>query len=245
MGSESHPSDPSARDENLQERHDESLETIKQERDWLKTLLDNLTEGVVACDADGTIVLMNETARNWHGISKEMVTSGGWSQEHHLRQTDGVTPLKAGEGPLDRALAGENIDGIELVIAAENQPDRLVAISGNALLDDNDARLGALVVMHDLAQRTRADAAEVELVTQAAAAEARRREAIKINDRVVQSLVAAAWVWDDDVAKARESLTKALRSASDIVGGTIGELQKHEQLGPGTLRNDVTEESSS
>lgn len=227
-----------AADEDLQERYEGNLETIKQERDWLKTLLDNLSEGVVACDANGTVVLMNRTARDWHGISKEVLARGEWSQVEHLRKKDGTTPLEPHETPLRRALAGENVHGLEVVIAAEGQPDRLVAISGNSLLDDSENQLGALVVMHDLAQRTRADAAEVELAAHSAAAEARRREAIKINDRVVQSLVAAAWVWDDDVAKARESLTKALRSASDIVGGTIGELQKHGELTPGTLRND-------
>ena len=230
--------------EGLQEQYEENLETIKQERDWLKTLLDNLAEGVVACDADGNVVLMNKTARDWHGISKEVVSGGDWSQLDHLRKKDGTTRLGHAETPLHRALGGENVHGLELVIVAEGQPDRLVAMSGNALLDDDGDQLGALIVMHDLAQRTRADAAEVELASHAAAAEARRHEAIKINDRVVQSLVAAAWVWDDDVAKARESLTKALRSASDIVGGTIGELQKRGQLTPGTLRNDDTEPSS-
>ena len=230
--------------EGLQERYQENLETIKQERDWLKTLLDNLGEGVVACDADGTVVLMNKTARDWHGISKEDISGGQWGQLDHLRQKDGSTPLAQDETPLHRALGGENVEGLELVIVADGQPDRLVAMSGNSLLDDEGNQLGALVVMHDLAQRTRADAAEVELATYAAAAEARRREAIKINDRVVQSLVAAAWVWDDDVAKARESLTKALRSASDIVGGTIGEIQKHGDLTPGTFRNDDREEGS-
>lgn len=245
MGSESRPSDTSAGQEGLQERYDENLGTIKQERDWLKTLLDNLSEGVVACDAEGTVVLMNRTARTWHGISKEALSDGRWAQQDHLRRKDGVTKLEPDQTPLRRALAGENVQGLELVIVAEGQPDRLVAISGSSLLDDDDHQLGALLVMYDLAQRTRADAAEVELATHAAAAEARRREAIKINDRVVQSLVAAAWVWDDDMAKARDALTKALRSASDIVGGTIGELQKHGELSPGTLRNDDTESSPS
>lgn len=245
MGSETHPSDKGASGEGLQERYEENLETTKQERDWLKTLLDNLAEGVVACDADGIVVLMNKTARTWHGVSKQVLSGGRWSQQDHLRRKDGITRLDPNETPLSRALAGENVHGLELVIVAEGQPDRLVAISGNSLLDDDNHQLGALVVMHDLAQRTRADAAEVKLATNAAAAEARRREAIKINDRVVQSLVAAAWVWDDDVAKARDSLTKALRSATDIVGGPIGELQKHGELRPGTLRNDDTEAAPS
>lgn len=227
--------------EGLRERYEENLETIKQERDWLKTLLDNLGEAVVACDAGGTVVLMNKTAREWHGITKELLSRGEWSELDHLRKKEGLVRLGQDETPLRRALGGENVQGLELVIVAEGQPDRLVAISGNSLLDEDGSQLGALIVMHDLAQRTRADAAELELATHAAAAEARRREAIKINDRVVQSLVAAAWVWDDDVAKAREALTKALRSASDIVGGTIGEIKKHGGLTPGTLRNDDSE----
>jgi hypothetical protein len=54
----------------------------------------------------------------------------------------------------------------------------------------------------------------------------------------VQALVAAAWVWDDDVAKARASLTKALGSAKNIVGGLIGELKVEGEIPSGTLQND-------
>jgi hypothetical protein len=129
------------------------------------------------------------------------------------------------------------VESVEVVIAVPDKPHRLVSVSGNALYDDAGNKLGALVVMHDLAQRTRADSAEVELAIQRSAAEVRQREALRINDRVVQSLVAAAWVWDDDVEKARQSLTKALHSAKDIVGGLIGELKVDGELEAGTLRN--------
>ena len=111
MGSESRPPDESAPGKSLQERYESNLETIKQERDWLKTLLENLAEGVVACDANGTVLLMNRTARTWHGISKEVLSGGQWAQQDHLRKKDGTTRLGPEETPLHRALAGENHTG--------------------------------------------------------------------------------------------------------------------------------------
>lgn len=222
----------------VQERYDASLETIKQERDWLRTLLDNLKEGVVACDTSGAITVLNRTAREWHQGVEEPSSIEAWIAQQTLLRPDGETPLTLEEAPLYRALEGEDVRNVEVVIAIEGQPHRLVSASGSALHDNEGNKLGALVVMHDLAQRTRADAAEVELAVELTAAEVRRREAIRINDRVVQSLVAAAWVWDDDVAKARASLTKALGSAKNIVGGLIGELKVEGEVPPGTLRND-------
>jgi PAS domain-containing protein len=212
-------------------------ETIVRERDWLKTLLDNLQEGVAACDNDGVLTVMNRTARQWHDIRDDPVSPVDWAEHLHLCKKDGVTPLALEEIPLYRALQGEDVQNVEVVIAAPDQPHRLVSVSGNALYDDAGNKLGALIVMHDLAQRTRADSAEVELAIERSTAEVRQREALRINDRVVQSLVAAAWVWDDDVEKARVSLTKALHSAKDIVGGLIGELKIDGRLEAGTLRN--------
>jgi len=226
----------------VQERYDASIETIKQERDWLRTLLDNLKEGVAACDNDGKLTVLNRKARDWHGVGNQRVTAEDLVAHGRFFKPDGVTPLKQEEVPLYRALQGEDVRSVEVVIATEGRPHRLVSVSGNALHDNEGNKLGALVVMHDLAQRTRADAAEVELATELTAAEVRRREAIRINDRVVQSLVAAAWVWDDDVAKARASLTKALGSAKDIVGGLIGELKVEGEISPGTLRMDEPQE---
>ena len=216
---------------------EDSKQTIVQERDWLKTLLDNLNEGVTACDPDGLLTVMNRTAREWHGVDVKPVPPAEWASYLNLYKVDGVTPLPLEEVPLYRALQGEDVRDVEAVIAAADQPHRLVAVSGNALYDPEGNKLGALVVMHDLAQRTRADTAEVELTLERRQNEVRRREALRINDRVVQSLAAAAWVWDDDMAKARESVTKALGSAKDIVGGIIEELQVEGELAPGTLRN--------
>jgi PAS domain-containing protein len=222
----------------VQERYDASIETIKQERDWLETLLDNLSEAVIACDANGVLTAINRTARRWHGVLSAPATPEDWATHHNLYRPDGITPLDVNETPLYRALQGEDVRNVEVVIAVKGKAQRLVSVSGNALFDDEGNKLGALVVMHDLAQRTRADAAEDELAIELTAAEVRRREALRINDRVVQSLVSAAWVWDDDVAKARASLTKALSSAKDIVGGLIGELQIEGEVPPGTLRNE-------
>ena len=227
-----------------QQNYDASVETIIQERDWLKTLLDNLTEGVAACDTDGVMTVLNGTARKWHGVDEEPVPAERWGEHFNLCKPDG-TPLALEEIPLYRALQGEDVQNVEMVIAAEGRSQRLVSVSGNALYDGDGNKLGALVVMHDLAQRTRADTAEVELAVERRAAEVRRIEALKINDRVVQSLAAAAWVWDDDMEKARASLTKALGSAKDIVGGIIGELQVGGELPPGALRNAEAPEESS
>ena len=224
-------------------RYAASLETIIQERDWLKTLLDNLTEGVAACDTEGVMTVLNGTARKWHGVEEQPVPADRWAAHFNLCDPAG-TPLSLEEIPLYRALQGEDVQNVEMVIAPEGRPQRLVSVSGNALYDGDGNKLGALVVMHDLAQRTRADTAEVELAVERRASEIRRVEALRINDRVVQSLAAAAWVWDEDMEKARTSLTKALGSAKDIVGGIIGELQVEGTLPPGALRNAEAPEDS-
>lgn len=65
-----------------------------------------------------------------------------------------------------------------------------------------------------------------------------RKEALRINDEVVQSLVAALWALElDDREKANEMLRAALAGSRGIVDGLLSDLDQGGQLLPGSLRS--------
>src|SRR5581483_11033576 len=79
---------------------------LQRERDFLRAVLENITEGVVACDADGVLTFFNRAARQLHGRDLLPLPPPRWAEHYRLCRPDGRTPLRTEEIPLYRALHG-------------------------------------------------------------------------------------------------------------------------------------------
>lgn len=128
---------------------------LKMEKDseFLRALLENLSEGIVACDAQGTLSLFNRATREFHGVREESLPPEQWTSHYSLYRADGRTPLPTEEIPLYRALQGERLRNAEIVIAPADAPARTVSCSGRALLGSQGQTLGAVVAMHDVTEQ--------------------------------------------------------------------------------------------
>jgi len=74
--------------------------------------------------------------------------------------------------------------------------------------------------------------------------EIRRRQALEINDNVVQGLTVAKYALDaDDVDAAREAVARTLDSARNIIGGLLHAEAAGKALGPGDLVREKPAES--
>ncbi|HEX6100087.1 MAG TPA: ATP-binding protein [Thermoanaerobaculia bacterium] len=129
----------------------------------LWAILENLSEGVVACDASGTLSFFNRATREFHGLGEEAIPSAEWTERYSLYRADG-TPMPADDVPLLRALHGETVRDAVMVIAPRNQEARTVICTGGPLYGDHGELLGAVVAMRDVtdqiaAARQRADLA--------------------------------------------------------------------------------------
>ena len=112
---------------------------LLRERQFLNALLESLSEGIVACDADGTLSLFNRATRQLHGLPEEPLPPDRWAERFALFRPDGVTPLPTEEIPLVRAFQGEAVRDVEMVVAPNEGPKRTLLASGKAI---HDARGG-------------------------------------------------------------------------------------------------------
>ncbi len=126
---------------------------LQREEKFDGTLLDNLAEGVVACDARGTLVLFNRTAREWHGLDSLSLPPEEWGRHCDLYKPDGTTPLATADIPLFRAFHGETVREAAMTIVAKGRPPRHVLASGGPFFDAQNHLLGAVMVMHDITAR--------------------------------------------------------------------------------------------
>jgi hypothetical protein len=126
---------------------------LNREKTFTRALLDNLIEGVVACDRDGDLVLFNRTLTKWQGMDALKLPQDQWAKHYGLFEADGTTPLETHSNPLARSFNGEVLHDIGLVICAKDQPPRHLLCNGAPILDETNQKLGAVVTMHDITQR--------------------------------------------------------------------------------------------
>ncbi len=131
---------------------------LERDRAFLAAVLEHVEDGIVACDADGVLTLFNRASRQFHGLPEEPISAEAWAERYDLYRADGTTRMRTEEVPLFRALRGERVRGVEMVIAPEEGPRRTLLASGRALVDADGTKLGAVVSMHDVSERKAVEA---------------------------------------------------------------------------------------
>lgn len=150
----------------------EAVDKLRKQALFTETVLDNVRDGVVACDAQGALSYFNRATRELHGIEQEELPAAEWAQHYRLLLKDGMTPMPTQEVPLFRAFNGENVHDQILIIEHANGSKHAMLCSGQRLVDKDGSRIGAVVSMHDI---TRQMAVESELIDARDVAEAANR----------------------------------------------------------------------
>lgn len=166
----------------LEARVHERTAELQREQEFTNALLQSAADGVVACDEEGRLVLLNRSAREWHGMDPLALPPEEWARHYDLYEADGQTPLLTEAIPLVRAFRGENIRDVGMAIVAKGRPPRFVLASGGPFFDAQGRKLGAVVAMRDITERKRAE--------EEVARHARRLDTASRAARV------ALWEWD-------------------------------------------------
>ncbi|WP_204103969.1 MULTISPECIES: PAS domain S-box protein [Spirulina sp. CCY15215] len=132
-------------------------ESLQKERNFLNALLDNLSDGIVACNETGVLTLFNRATREFHGLPPQPLPPEEWANCFDLYQADGKTLMSKDNIPLFRAFQGEKLRDIEMVIAPKEGKTRIVLVSGQPILDPDGEKMGAVVAMHDISDRKQAE----------------------------------------------------------------------------------------
>jgi diguanylate cyclase (GGDEF)-like protein/PAS domain S-box-containing protein len=135
---------------------------LRREERFSQVLLDTLDEGIVACDAEGRITVFNPAARRLHGLADADDPIGSLPTDGAFHRPDG-TALPIDEHPLLRALSGEELRYLELLLESEDGTSCKVMVNGEALVDDAGRRLGAVVAIHDVTEQKRNEERLAEL----------------------------------------------------------------------------------
>lgn len=117
----------------------------------LDSVLNNVREGIVACNTRGAMILLNRTASQQFGVNSGH-TCNQWMSGFQAFSSDGKTPLKKDELPLQQALRGKEVNEFEMIVS--NKEDvRSLLINSQPLTDENAKIIGAVASFQDITRQ--------------------------------------------------------------------------------------------
>ena len=134
----------------------------RRQASLLTAILDSIGDGVAVVDADGAFLLFNPAARIILGVDADVREPQHWSTHFGIYRPDRHERFPAAELPLARAMAGESVEQVDMVIRNPEKPDGVAVTVSARPLQTDGGHAGAVAVFHDITERK---AAETELRT--------------------------------------------------------------------------------
>jgi signal transduction histidine kinase/DNA-binding response OmpR family regulator/CHASE3 domain sensor protein len=152
--------------ERLEERVRERTAKLRESEARLRTVVENLSEGVAVADLDGRLLHFNRAALAMHGFTSPEEYQHilpEFADIFELRDSDGSI-LPVSRWPLARILKGETLHDLETRIHSLKQDwHRIFCYGGSLARDEVGQPLMAIVTMRDITKRKHAEQALMDL----------------------------------------------------------------------------------
>jgi len=134
---------------------------LLQNQTLLEAVITNLPVAMLTCDATGNITRYNRAAEELFSIPAAAKTTPnrlrGYPLTSDVYLTDGVTSVEPSRRPLARALRGETITDLELVVVPPGEEPRTTVTNACRLTGPDGRTLGAVAVIRDVTERKLAE----------------------------------------------------------------------------------------
>ncbi len=133
---------------------------LLQSRTLLAAVIAELPQALLACDVTGRVTHYNRAAAELFGIPTDepaALATNAYPITSLVCGPDGATLVPREDRPMARALRGEDVSDVELVIVRPDGGLRATLCSARRLLGPAGQALGAVAVVHDITERRHAE----------------------------------------------------------------------------------------
>jgi PAS domain S-box-containing protein len=131
------------------------------DRTQLEQIIAGLTEGVILVEPDQTITYANEAALEMHGVTSldELGRTVDDYRKNFVLRHQGAHLLDHGRYPIDRVVAGEAFEDVEVVVAhrSNQDRDRTHRIRSLVITDQTGDPDCLVLIVHDISDRIEAE----------------------------------------------------------------------------------------
>ena len=138
---------------------EQKINQLQHRAQRLETILESLSDGVIAADENGNYLTFNSSAKRIVGSYIPDSDLNRRSEEYGLFLPDRVTLFPSADLPITRAIHGESSDDVEIFVRNPNLPGgTYVSISGRPLPPDESGTKGGVIVFRDISKEKETDA---------------------------------------------------------------------------------------
>jgi len=153
----------------LEKKIQESIvleQSLHQEKTFLTAILNNITDGIIACDTSGRITLINDAASRITGLDFREVKGSHWQSHLEFYQPNGLLIIADENNPFNLLMEQNSVKNHEVIFKRDNQSRNLL-INGQVIVNDRGKKSGVVLSLHDVTERfvndRRLQASEKEL----------------------------------------------------------------------------------
>jgi PAS domain S-box-containing protein len=169
-----------------------SQQALENQKVMLQSVLDSISEGLVAADETGKFLLWNPAATRIVGMGAENVPPGEWNSHYGVYLPDTVTPFPPEQNPLLRAIRGEACVAEMYLHNQEHDSGVWIEASANPLESKDGVARGGVIAFRNITERKKADqrlAAQAEELAEQAEDLRRSEQALQAQARMLQSVL--------------------------------------------------------
>jgi len=142
---------------NREEELAQSRHALESQTLLLQSVLDSISDGLVAADENGKFILWNPAAEKIVGLGAADVPPNEWIDHYGIFLPDRVTPFPDELNPLARALHGESRGAIMFVRNLAVPQGIFMEITANPLRDKDGKVVGGVTAFRDITERRQSE----------------------------------------------------------------------------------------
>jgi PAS domain-containing protein len=128
----------------------DSQDALQRQTLMLQSVLDSMSEGLVAADETGKFIIWNPAAEKIVGLGAASIPNEEWASHYGLFLPDTVTPFPAGQNPLLRAIRGEVCSAEMFLRNPELSEGVWIEASAGPLKDKDGVVRGGVTAFRDI-----------------------------------------------------------------------------------------------
>ncbi|HEY9168729.1 MAG TPA: PAS domain S-box protein [Lutibacter sp.] len=135
----------------MKEEERAAVNDLYENEQKLSLILENISDGVIVANSDKKVILANNMANEMFGTQDDSKISANFSEYFEMYFPDGKTIFPIQKLPMERALAGELTDDVDVVLWNEKlQEKKRVLLSGRPIMNQQNQVIAVVITIKDI-----------------------------------------------------------------------------------------------
>lgn len=137
----------------MEEQQEKATNELYKNEEKLRIIVENISDGVIVVNAAKELIMTNEMANKILGIDIDFKFTVNLTDRFKLYHPDEKTIFPYQNLPMERALAGEETNDVDVVLwKSDTGQKKRVLISGRPLVDEDNQVIAAVVTIKDISK---------------------------------------------------------------------------------------------